>query len=223
MGATDSLTLQQTTLGDTTEQNPPRTFVYNVSILGAAETEKSLLTTFPDVKSFSNKEVIVDFQALGTVGAQGEIIVEQNFGTGGAPTATLVTPFSFVFPTGTLQRVQVQFTVPNASGFSRGTDGNDSFSIGIRFPLNTLGTFTITNMALYEGNAAPSEYLYDTASETRYKTLQSDGGFVTGDVKFSYRGFPDSGWLIAQDQTIGSIASAAVTKGDDLRALFITI
>lgn len=46
-------------------------------------------------------------------------------------------------------------------------------------------------------------------------------GFSTGDVKLSYKTSPDSGWVIANDGSIGSAASGATTRANaDTEALF---
>lgn len=44
--------------------------------------------------------------------------------------------------------------------------------------------------------------------------------WVTGDVKVTTRTTPDPGWLLMNDQTLGSITSDADHKGDQFQALF---
>jgi hypothetical protein len=70
------------------------------------------------------------------------VFISQVFGTGGSPSASLVTsvPVNWVLTT-TPQRFSVRVDVPSTATKTLGSNGNDGLSVGINFP--TGATYTI--------------------------------------------------------------------------------
>lgn len=222
--AADTLIFAQTVLADTSPtDNPPRILTYTNPGGSTGETQKDILNIIPDVKSFSNETVTVSFFQQGTFASPAEVMIRQNFGTGGSP--TVETSAAFTFNVGSYVFVSKVIAIPTVAGKSRGTN-DDQIEIGIRLPLNTLGTFEIANFQVERGNISSPSYIYETALETRYKILEEliDAKlFQVGDVRVSVDNATRTGWLLMADQTIGSAASGADDASADFEALFTVI
>jgi hypothetical protein len=84
------------------------------------------------VRTFANQTITVSFYAKGTNPATDgnlKVYLQQNFGTGGSPSATVtITEQTFVL-TGSWVRYSFQFTVPSIAGKTLGTANNDYLSV----------------------------------------------------------------------------------------------
>lgn len=217
VGNTDSINITRTSLSDTSPlSNPLNIFTYTCSAAGSGTALDLGNRTF-DVKSFSNEQIAVrfDLKASGAapVGVTGEIYVKQFFGTGGAPSPTVDTSFSFVWPNGVFGSVPQIITVPSVAGKSLGTNGDDYFEVGLRFPIGSVGTYQCTNMMSVRGALIPPNFIYETQAEVAYKVaLFNQSVARTGDRIFSENNAPRIGWLAHSDgQTIGGPTSVGAT------------
>jgi len=221
-GNTDSISIPQTSLSDVTPSNPRNRFVYSCTVAGTVGNVLDLTFQIPDVKTFSNQELRFQFQASATgsasPGVMSEVVVTQNFGTGGSPSATIETPFAFTWPA-VESLVPVSITVPTVAGKSRGTNNDDFIYISIRFPIGVTGVYSVTNVMGVQGTTQPSSYIYDTQNEVFYKILASmvqDSFFQTGDIVMNWNGIVGTrpGWLAFGDGTsLGKTGSLATTTG----------
>ena len=227
-GNTDSISIPQLSLSDVTDGNPRNAFVYACTSAGTM-TALDLTFQTPDVKTFSNRPLRFSFTASATgsapPGVMSEVIVGQYFGTGGSPSSTVTTPFSFTWPA-TFSRVNVDIIVPTVGGMSRGTNNDDLFYISIRFPLGATGVYTVTNVMCVEGTTQPTNYIYNTQNEVFYKTLSAviqNSVFQTGDIVMNWNGAPGSrpGWASFGDNTtFGNIGSSATYQGQQYFNLY---
>jgi hypothetical protein len=84
------------------------------------------------VRTFANQTITVSFYAKGTnptTDGNLKVYLQQNFGTGGSPSATVtVTEQTFVL-TGSWVRYSFQFTVPSIAGKTLGTANNDYLAV----------------------------------------------------------------------------------------------
>lgn len=73
--------------------------------------------------------------------------------------------------------------------------------------------------------AAPSGQVYvsDGAGSGVWTTISIDIGFSTGDIKSTYKIVADTGWLMLDDTTIGSVASTATHKSATYQSLFLLL
>lgn len=208
-------------------QNAPRYFEYH-AVGTAASTALDLVYIIPDARTFSGQTIHINFDMFGTVPAATELIIEQNFGTGGAPSAAILTPINFSFPNGVWARHALSsINVPSVVGKSFGTDRNSSLRLRWRFPLNTIGRWNLTNLQLQTGTPPSTDFIYQNFNQTANKTImEMISGHLpqTGDMKWSTvpSGAAPVGWIVVTDptNTLGSIASGAGFAGEEVRNLY---
>ncbi|HET7713759.1 MAG TPA: hypothetical protein VFK94_05860, partial [Patescibacteria group bacterium] len=120
-----------------------------------------------DVRTLAGKQVTLSFSALATAGTPKiGIEIEQNFGTGGAPSATVLTAIQAVTISTVATRYSVTFTVPNINGKTLGTGGNDFLAVHLWLSAGSTNaarasnigiqnsTFQITDVQLEVGSVA---------------------------------------------------------------------
>lgn len=220
-GATDSISIPQSSLSDSAPANPRNRFVYSSTVTGTG-TVLDLIFQIPDVKTFSNQQLRMSFLASATgsapPGVMSEVVFVQYFGSGGAPSASVPTPVSFTWPA-VETVVPISITVPSTAGKSRGTNNDDFVYIAIRFPLGATGVYSVTNVMCVQGTIQPPEYIYDTQNEVFYKILSSivnQSLFQTGDIVMNWNAIPGTrpGWVSFGDNTtFGNTGSGATYQG----------
>lgn len=214
-GSTSTLDFPAFTLGATSPDSNPRYMAqYSCTVSGTGTTNDLIFRTL-DVKSFSNQTIAFSFQAnsiSAPIGVMGEIVIRQYFGTGGSPSPTVEKTFSFVFPTSFTLVPQV-IAVPSVAGLSRGTNNDDRFEIGVRFPISSTGVYQVTNFSQIFGSIVPTVYIYENQVSTYYKVssyFYQRAVFRTGDTVDSWDGSARLGWLTLIDgNTIGNAGSGA--------------
>lgn len=143
-------------------------------------------------------------------GAGGNITVQlmQYFGSGGAPSATVLSATQLINVTTTWTKTTLNFTIPNTSGKTLGTCDNDGLYLKINYPLSQQCDISIAKPALYLGNITPSSDL-DTYDEVD-SIINADR---VGTTKTGYMSTP-LGYILANDGTIGSSSSVATTRAN---------
>jgi hypothetical protein len=225
VGNNDSLSIVQPSLSSTSPPSNPRGILtYSATVAGAGTRLDATYITL-DSKSFQNETIQFQFQAMASgsapIGVSSEVIVRQFFGTGGAPSAPVETTFSFVWPT-VFAPITKSITVPSTAGKARGSNNDDYFEIGVRFPIGSTGIYQITNVMGVRGTVVPPNYIYDTQAETYYKIASSLDAFIpTGMIMQKWSPQALNGWVLLQDTaTFGTLASAALHKGQTFFNLF---
>ena len=106
-----------------------RTFVQLVTATQAAVGDYGILTQrIEDVTRFAGQTIAVSFYAKAAAGTPSVgVEVQQNFGAGGTPSATVSTPISAVVLSTSWVRYTVSVAVPSISGKTLGTTANTSY------------------------------------------------------------------------------------------------
>lgn len=226
--ATDNITFNRIPLGSINPNfNPEFEFVYTATAFSGSETDKDLYVSEPNVKTFSNEEITIDFWCNSSVAANAQIYIRQHFGTGGSPSLDVIQLTPFVLPVG-YARVTITLNVPSVVSKSLGTNGDDAFDIGIRLPLSTPIVFKATEFRIVRGNIVPVNGTFDTYSQTKYKTFYEDPSsfFMIGDIisTFIYQGETGrAGFIRLFDTDIGSSASGSFYADDKYLNLFVLL
>ena len=128
VGTTHTATRQAFTLGQTAVPNEPTYFCRTVvSSVAGAGNDAVLYQRIEDVRTFAGQQVTVSFWAKVDATKNIAVELEQNFGTGGSPSAIVTTIGTTKVSIGTSwQKVTVTATVPSISGKTLGTN-NDHF------------------------------------------------------------------------------------------------
>lgn len=240
-GATDSIQfIDVTNIGTGLPTNPSanatRFFRYQFSAAGDPLTQAALLNVVPNVELFSGEILTVSFETRDNVGANGVFQVRQTFGTGGTPSADIVTSHTFTFSNGGFARQSFQFTVPSVVGKSKGTDLNDAVVFTWNFPLNTIGTFEVDNFQVQRGTFGVTPYIEQTYAQDQFKVLidliqYGNMLFKTGELKWMSVAVNSSGnpvdipgWIpIANTNSItfiGNQGSPAINAGIQYKNLY---
>lgn len=176
--ATDKILIQPFPAGSSTPPNNPESaFLYECSVAGSGETYKFLEYLFKDVSSFQNREMTIAFWGLSdTVADSVQISFWQEFGTGGTPSAPVVTPVTTFNLTASWAQYSISGTPPTIAGKTIGTNGDDYLKVLFQLPLNAVTNILMTNMQINDGNQLLDfNYLPKTnAQPLQYKVNQPE-------------------------------------------------
>jgi hypothetical protein len=145
---TMSIIFNEFTPGQTAVPDNPRYYMsFACSVIGAGQTSNDVFQKMDDVRSFSNSTISLSFWMKSSTNSQVEIIIKQNFGSGGS--AEIVMLNSVQLTTTWVQKT-IQVAVPSITGKTIGT--GDYFAVGIRAPLNAISAFDISDAQLNRGS-----------------------------------------------------------------------
>src|SRR5260221_12564 len=189
----------------------PVYFINTCTGLGASEARRDLLMIFPNVKTFAGDTINIACQAKASTSVTFEFLVYQYFGTGGgAAVITLSSPPTSL--TTSYAQYTANINVPNISGATVGA-GN-FVGIGVRLAVNTISSFSFTNLMIQGGANFSSSYIYPGPIVDYSSSVNTADTFLTGDVKLSYLATNTMlGWLLLDDLTLGNTTSSAAHKG----------
>jgi len=193
------------------EENPTNYIEYSCSDAGAGESIKDIWTSFHDVISFQGEMVSFSFSAKSPSSSPIELVIAQDFGTGGTPSTTVRTNVVTFSLTSAWQRYTATFALPSVTGKVKGTDGNDRVKLTLAMPLNTVCTVQFTNVQLELGELAnPFQYrTYDIE-----RALLAPEYFSTGDTKHTLKATAAKGWVMMDNKSIGNFASGATGRAN---------
>ena len=108
------------------------------------------------VRTFAGQTVTVSFYAKAAASITlPKIDLQQNFGTGGSPSASVTNTIVTNLSIGTTSTKYIfTVTLPSISGKTLGSDNNDMLVLDILLPLNTTFTFDIAQVQVEAGPVA---------------------------------------------------------------------
>lgn len=201
---------------------PIHYFNYECTVAGAGETYKYI--QFPvsqGVQNLSAQPVTIKFNGRCNSGSDQIVLsFRQFFGSGGAPSSDVITPIgSPITLTNTWSTTIVPVNVPDVTGKTLGSCGNDGLFLQINIPLDAVTNMDIIAPQLYVGTIAYPAYSYDTNDQID-AIINTPR---TGDVRTSLNNVL-LGWVLMDDGTIGSASSSATSRANkDTYALFSLI
>ena len=152
-----TLSQQAFTLGQTDVPNEPIYYLdWNITTAGSGATKNNLQHNIESVRTLAGKQVTLSF--YGKVATSTQSVtpeIEQNFGSGGSPSAAVVNTGSAATFTTTFQRFTYTVTLGSISGKTLGTTAfTDSLIIRFKCPLNTACRISISHVQLELGPLA---------------------------------------------------------------------
>lgn len=214
------------------QQEVPNNPVYYISyectaIGNGSETNSNILQYYKGAGTFSNEVITISFYArcrnMGSSSLACYII--QNFGTGGSPSSLVSTIATTATLSTSWKLFNATVTVPDVTGKTIGTDGDDGFVLSLKFTSNQIAYIDICNVQLVGGDTL-LDFDYRTVDDQQ-KVLErqiSESISKTGEVIFTIGTAADrSGWHTADDSTIGNAASGATSNALFTKALFILL
>lgn len=195
----------------------------NTDATSAAQTVNFIQQIYSGVQTLSGEDVTIGLWVnIESISGDPRMSVQilQNFGDGGTPSPVLTPVFEFdAVPGGGWTFVQGTITVPSIVGSAPGP--NSFIGLRIYFPLNATAVVDIGNVQFQRGLSL-SEFVEksidDVSRGTNYQTKYPE--FTTGDVKSTIKTVSDTGWLLMDDGTIGSLISGSAHAGIGYKALF---
>lgn len=165
--ATDEIKFNTLALGDDSMTlSPTREFEYECTGIGGTETFKHLECRLRDVRTLQNKPIHIRFEAKFAAGSNSlPIELVQNFGSGGSPSALVVTPVTTFTLGATYGLHEINFTVPSLSGKNLGTEGTDYLALRFVLPIQQTAQIFIDNVQITSGNDN-LEYQYDSTNKS---------------------------------------------------------
>lgn len=142
---TRTISQQSFTLGQTEVPNNPKYFCrFNQSVAPTGATFSVFGQRIESVSTFAGQQVTVSFWAKASSSTTlTQYQLEQRFGSGGSPSAGVITVCASTVVIGTTwTKYTATVTLPSVSGKTLGTNGDDNLSL-IFVPSTPNGTFTI--------------------------------------------------------------------------------
>lgn len=145
--------------------SPPNALFYQVTS-ASGDTQNYVSQRFKSVQTFSNQVVTISIWASTsslTSTADMQLIIKQNFGTGGS--TEIVTPSTPFTVTDTFVQFATTITIPSISGNSIGTLGDDYLELGYNFDPAVIQGVYITDWQFQGGTGSGILFPYIGADE----------------------------------------------------------
>ena len=162
--------------------NPPSNPRYAVTVRctvpNAAETRKDLCNTITDVNFMQGQVGVIQFSAISstTSAVSVEVIVRQNFGTGGSSTIETIIANLSILPSA-FQDYNIPFTMPSTIGQTLGAADDDYLQIVVR--PDTAATFTIEITDVIFAAGVFTTLSYPQVSPEQDKSFWIPASFLT--------------------------------------------
>lgn len=212
-------------LGQTDVPGSPVKYLrYTCTNTGAGnENIKYISQGYTSVRTLANQTISFSFYAKSSTSSTVSVELQQFFGTGGSPSASVNTAVLTAALTNVWTRYTASITLPNINGKTLGSNGDDCLKLLINLPLNSVATVDTVNCQLQNSDEI-TDFSFDTLSDQFKKiiTRVDEAVATTGDVKFSLNA-TQSGWITCNDTTIGNSSSGADRVGNYTKGLFTLI
>lgn len=192
---------------------------------GASETYKRFKQVFQSVQTLSGQVISFAFWAKSAAGSTVSINIAQFFGTGGTPSATVITPVLTAVLNASWRRYTTIITLPVATG-TLGTDANSDYTaLTIDLPLNAFASALDACNVQLQASDAITDFIVNS-QEANYLAMQnliSQSLFKTGSFRNTLSNDSDPGWVLCDDGTLGNVASNATHAYLSTQGLFSVI
>jgi len=179
--ASGSFARQSFTLGQTEVPNEPS--YYGRWTINSNSQNYEVHQRIEDVRTLAGQTATLSFYARrpsGSTTINARIV--QYFGTGGSPSATVVTSLGTVALTTDWQKFTFTVNVPSISGKTLGTDNNHSLWVGVQITDTNTGTIDFSQIQFEKGDiATPFEhrpYDMELARCQRYYQIPFGNGCI---------------------------------------------
>ncbi len=190
----------------------------------ASETYKRFKQIYQSVQTLSGQKTAFDFVAKSDVGSSIAINIQQVYGTGGTPSATVTTNVLTAALTTAWRRYKGLITLPVASG-TLGTDNNDHVALCIDLPLNAFSSSLDACNVQLKAADQTTDFIVNS-QEQNYLAMQnliSQSLFKTGCFRQTLDNTYAPGWVLCDDSTLGNSASNATHAFLSTQALYSVI
>jgi len=203
--STTTFSRQSFTLGQTDVPNNPEYFFRaDITSIGSAQIYQMI----EGVESLSGETVTLSFYAkAGSAVSLNAVTLRQNFGYGGAPSASVIVNFpNSTSLTTSWQKFEFSIVVPSVSGKTLGTSGTDSLELIFQLPSTSLATIDIAQVQLEKGSVATG-FEYRPISEElalcqRYYEVMSNVIYATPRINSTTNPLRNCNWFYAVNKRV---------------------
>lgn len=195
-----------------TPDNTPEQYAqYICSVASGATRNGMFIPITSNLKTLENQTVTVSIYAKVMSGANQLVLNWYQFaGTGGAPSADVITPIGTALLDATWTKYQFPITVPLANSVvTQGTNGNAQLLLYIQLPSDP-STIQFTKPAIFLGLTTPQA---DFQSHDKINSVIASPR--TGDIRQTLNHFTPFGWVKLDDTTIGNSTSLASQRANN--------
>lgn len=198
---------------------------YECTNVGAGgENLKAVSQIYQSAEALENTEISAAIYGKSSTLSPITLYLVQNFGTGGSPSAQVITQILSASLTTDWTQYTGTITVPSTSGKSFGTNGDDYIKLSIGLPINAIANLDVANLQLHNQNTLPP-FPYNTINDQikRLDSCVNQATFRTGDYLLSLKDDERTGWLLCNDETLGNYLSNASFMGNAYLQLYLQI
>lgn len=202
--------------------NPVSFLQYECTAVNSGgETFKAVSQTYQSAQFLSGQQVTIGFYGLSTTEESITVYVTQYFGTGGSPSADVVTQVATINLIDAWTHFSGTITVPSVVGKSFGTNGDDYFKISLGLPLNQISNISFANVQMCQSSVLPAFPAISIDNQTKFiDAVVTQAVFTTGDYKLSINNDLGKSWVKCDDGTIGNAFSNADHASNETFNLF---
>jgi len=182
-GGAATITFPSHTLGQTAVPGNPKR--YARLALDVTTPDPQFSQKIEGVETFAGQEVTVSFYCRSDVATTiDKLYMEQNFGTGGSPSAVAGSTHLSGATIGTSwAKLTATFTLASVSGKTLGSNGDDHVLLRIEPVASTAQTFDISDVQLVPGGVAPDFHRQkqaDVLSQCQRYAFSVTAGYLIG-------------------------------------------
>jgi hypothetical protein len=142
------------TLGQTDVPDNPKYF-HRLDFPTTAPSDAGYMSQYIEsARTLSGKTATLTFYAKGTISGNITVDIVQNFGTGGSPSASVITAIDTITLTTSWVKHEFTIAIPSITGKTGGTDGNSYLQVRLQTPSSATGQLDIAQVQLEEGSVA---------------------------------------------------------------------
>lgn len=201
----------------------PTYFLRNQCTEVGTSTTNRVFQEYRTVRTYANQTVTVSFWAKSSTSSTLNVTIEQYFGSGGSPSASVETAVVEADLTTSWARYSGTVTLPDLEGKTIGTGNNDLLVLIFSCPVSELYTIDLTNVQFSPIAIDVDLPVSIVSSQLAQLNSVIQGCATTGDAKATLSVTPPAGWLACNDGTIGKPGSNSTVVGSSLKALYALI
>ena len=176
-GMTSTISRQAFTLGTAPVAGQENAYYYRYAqtVAATGQTSNYVQARIEDVRTFAGQTVTLSFWAKADTANTVTPSMVQYFGTGGSPSANVITAGSAISITTSWVRYTQTFAIPSIAGKVIGTGSSgltSSLRLQLAFPNNATGTFDIWGVQLEKGSYANEYFRNGTNAQAELAACQ---------------------------------------------------
>ncbi len=154
-GQSHTVSRQSFTLGQTDVPGEPQYyFEYQVTAAASGQTTNRIEQPIEGVRTLAGQEVVVSGYIKTDSNRSVDLILQQDFGTGGSPSSAVETNLGTINATTSWQKFEFTATLPSISGKTLGSNNDDALILIFDLPTGVTLTVGLARIQVEKGSVA---------------------------------------------------------------------